>query len=76
MGLFLVDNAELVRRVTAKYPVYRTWFASGELEKLRVPNFIPEYTARAAGAYDKAVADDPAAEVTVDVKGTDGISLY
>ncbi len=40
-----------------------------------VPDFIPEYAAstRAAYPHDKAVADDPAAEFTVDVKGTDGI---
>jgi hypothetical protein len=37
------------------------------------PGFIPDYTAQAAYAHDKAVADDPAAEITVDVKGTDGI---
>ncbi len=34
---------------------------------------IPDYPAQAANVYDKAVADDPAAEITVDVKGTDGI---
>jgi hypothetical protein len=37
------------------------------------PDFIPDYVARAANAHDKAVADDPAADITVDVKGTDGI---
>lgn len=37
------------------------------------PDFIPYYTAQAAYPRDKAVADDPSAEIMVDVKGTDGI---
>jgi hypothetical protein len=37
------------------------------------PDFIPYYTAQAANVHDKAVADDPAAETTVDVKGTAAI---
>jgi hypothetical protein len=51
---------------------------TGERVTPAPPDFIPDwgqpvYTAQAAYAYDKAVALDPAAEITVDVKGTDGI---
>ena len=38
-----------------------------------VPDFIPDYAVQAADTHDRAAADDPAAEFTVDVKGTDGI---
>lgn len=36
-------------------------------------DFTPKYAVQTANTHDRAGADDPAAEFTVDVKGTDGI---
>jgi hypothetical protein len=68
-----VGDAELVRSLIKKWPVYRTWLSPEEQEKLREPDFIPDYAVRASDLYDKAAADDSDAETTVDVQGTAGI---
>ena len=37
------------------------------------PDFIPKYAVQSANTHDRAAADDPTAEFTLDVRGTDGV---